>query len=91
VSVLGIGVYKGNSLAMWAEYFRRGRIVAIDIEPAAKRFETERAHVEIADRASVADLVRDATRHESFDLVLDDGSHFWDHQITSLRYLLAFV
>lgn len=91
VSVLEIGVYQGNSLAMWEEYFGRGRIVAIDIEPAAKQFETERARVEIADQANIADLVRIATRYGPFDLVLDDGSHFWDHQITSFRYLLPFV
>ena len=91
VSVLEIGVCKGSSLAMWAEYFRRGRIVAIDIEPTAKQFETERARVEVADQSNVADLVRVATRYGPFDLVLDDGSHFWDHQITSFRYLLPFV
>ncbi len=86
-----IGVYQGNSLAMWAEYFGRGRIVAIDIEPNAKQFETERTRVEIADQGNVADLVRVATQYGPFDLVLDDGSHFWDHQITSFRYLLPFV
>lgn len=91
VSVLEIGVLNGSSLAMWSEYFTSGRIVAIDVEPSAKRFETGRARVEIADQGDIADLVRVATQYGPFDLVLDDGSHFWDHQITSFRYLLPFV
>lgn len=91
VSILEIGVFKGHSLAMWSEYFSRGRVVAIDVEPSAKQFETERARVKIADQGDVADLVRIATSYGPFDLVLDDGSHFWDHQITSFRYLLPFV
>ncbi|HJS86868.1 MAG TPA: class I SAM-dependent methyltransferase [Acetobacteraceae bacterium] len=91
VSVLEIGVLRGESLAMWAEYFREGRIAAIDLDPSAKQFETDRVRVEIADQGNVADLVRVATTHGPFDLVLDDGSHFWDHQITSFRYLFPFV
>lgn len=91
VSVLEIGVLKGSSLAMWAEYFSGGQVVAIDVEPSAKQFETEHARVEIADQGNVADLIRIATTYGPFDLIVDDGSHFWDHQITSLRYLLPFV
>ena len=91
VSILEIGVYKGNSLAMWSEYFSRGRIVAIDVDSSTKQFETRRAQVEIADQGDIADLIRVATRHGPFDIVLDDGSHCWDHQMTSFRYLLPFV
>lgn len=91
VSILEIGVLNGGSLTMWAEYFSGGRVVAIDVDPSTKRFETDRTRVEIADQADVADLVRVATKYGPFDLVLDDGSHIWDHQITSFRYLLPFV
>jgi predicted O-methyltransferase YrrM len=91
VSVLEIGVYRGNSLAMWSEYFTAGRIVGMDVDLSTKQFETDRVRVEIADQGDVADLVRIATKHGPFDLVLDDGSHCWDHQITSVRYLLPFI
>lgn len=91
VSVLEIGVLQGSSLRMWTEYFQAGHIVGIDIDPSCRQHETARARVEIADQSNVADLIRIATAYGPFDLVVDDGCHFWDHQITSLRYLLPFV
>ncbi len=91
VSVLEIGVLHGQSIAMWAEYFRKGKIVGLDNNPNAKQHETARVRIEIADQSSAADLVRIAATHGPFDLILDDGSHIWEHQIVTLRTLFPFV
>jgi SAM-dependent methyltransferase len=91
VSILEIGVLHGQSVAMWEEYFPRGYVVGLDINPATKQHETERVRVEIADQSNAADLVRVAGIYGPFDLILDDGSHIWDHQITTLRSLFPFV
>lgn len=91
VKVLEIGVFGGASLRMWREYFPRGRIVGADISIAAKEHSSERIDIEIADQSDVADLIRIGVKHGPFDVVIDDGSHVWSHQITSLQYLYPFV
>jgi hypothetical protein len=37
---------------------------------------------------TIVDLGR---KYGSFDLVVDDGSHMWEHQLNLFRYLYAFV
>jgi cephalosporin hydroxylase len=91
VSVMEIGVLHGQSVAMWAEYFANGRVVGLDINPGAKQHETDRVRIEIVDQSKPADLVRAAATHGPFDLIVDDGSHIWDHQIVTLRTVFPFV
>ena len=91
LKLLEIGVYDGASLRMWEEYFPHGRIAGIDVDPATLRHATARASVDIVDQSDVMALVAFATRHGPFDIIIDDGSHVWDHQVTSLRCLYPFV
>ncbi len=91
VTLLEIGVLEGQSLRMWRDYFRNGRVIGVDIDPTVRRHAGERIAIEIADQSNVADLVRLGVRHGPFDVVIDDGSHIWEHQITALRYLFPFV
>ena len=89
--LLEIGVFSGQSIRMWREYFPNATIIGADIEPDAQRHATDRITIELADQSNVADLVRLGTRHGPFDIVVDDGSHVWDHQILTLQYLYPFV
>ena len=91
VRLLEIGVQRGRSLRMWRDYFSNGQIIGVDNDPATRRHAGERIVIEIADQSNVADLVRLGTRHGPFDIVVDDGSHIWGHQITTLRYLYPFL
>ncbi|MDQ6867049.1 MAG: class I SAM-dependent methyltransferase [Pseudomonadota bacterium] len=86
-----IGVLHGQSIAMWAEYFKHGRIVGLDINPDTKQYESDRVRIEIADQSNTTDLARIAATHGPFDLIVDDGSHIWNHQILTLRTLFPFV
>ena len=89
-TVLEIGVYRGQSLRMWEAYFTRAEIIGLDINPESKAYEGGRVRVEIGDQSSHTVLERLA-RSGPFDLVIDDGSHVWDHQIASFRYLYSHV
>jgi hypothetical protein len=91
LSLLELGVLEGASLSMWAEYFPNARIVGVDIAPMIYRHPNRRVTIEIADQSNVGDLVTLGRTYGPIDLVIDDGSHIWDHQITSLRYLLPFI
>jgi hypothetical protein len=89
--LLEIGVFGGASLRMWEEYFPKGRIIGLDIMPASKRFERGRVGIELADQSNIEHLTRVALKHGPFDVIVDDGSHQWDHQIASLRTLFPFL
>ncbi len=91
VKLLEIGVFNGASLAVWEAYFPYGQIVGADIEPTASRFARERVAIEIIDQSNLEDLVRIGMKHGPFDVIIDDGSHLWEHQITSLRTMFPFV
>ena len=89
--ILEVGVLSGASLSVWEEYFPRAQIVGADISPAARMFERARVAIEIIDQSSLEDLARLAARHGPFDIIVEDGSHMWEHQITTLRALFPFV
>lgn len=91
LTILEIGVFNGASLKVWEEYFPNGRIVGADIDETAHRFAGGRIDIEIIDQSNLEELVRLGVRHGPFDIVIDDGSHIWDHQITTLRTLFPFL
>ncbi len=91
ITVLEIGILNGASLKVWKDYFPRAKIVGADIMPATKKFEEDRVSVEILDQSNIEELTSLATRHGPFDIIIEDGSHMWEHQITTLRTLFLFV
>ena len=91
IALLEIGVYKGASLATWREYFPYARIVGVDIQPSAKQFEGDRVRIELADQSNLEHMAQLAVAHGPFDLIVEDGSHLWEHQVTSLRALFPFL
>ena len=91
VRVLEVGVQFGSSLRMWEEYFPRGTIVGADIHPGVKTFTSERIRTEIVDQSNLEDLVLLGTKHGPFDVIVEDGSHMWGHQIGTLKALFPFL
>ena len=93
LTMLEIGVFKGESLAMWREYYPNAKIIGLDCNPDCLQYrDVERnVHVEIgyqSDRAFLASL---AEKHGPFDLIVDDGSHIQDDVITSFLHLWPSV
>ena len=91
VTILEIGVFGGASLRTWEAYVPQARIVGGDIDPLARRHQRGRIEVEIMDQSNLDDLVRVASRHGPFDIVIEDGSHLWDDQIVTLKALFPYV
>lgn len=90
-SVLEIGVFNGASLRMWEEFFREAQIVGVDVKPEAVEHQVGRVRVEIGNAGSVPFLREVAERHGPFDVIVDDGSHLWDHQQIAFRILWPFL
>jgi hypothetical protein len=91
VKILEIGVLNGASLAVWEEYFPNGTVIGADINNAVRRFARPRVEIAIIDQSDIEQLVQLGLKHGPFDVIIEDGSHFWDHQITSLKTLFPFV
>jgi hypothetical protein len=90
---LGIGPNwnMGASLQIWSEYFNRPdtKFKMVDINPAAKEFEVDRVRVEVGDLGN--DSFLKSLAKESHDIIVDDASHFWGHQINAFKALFSSV
>jgi len=88
VSLLEVGVQNGGSLEVWSRYFRNARtIIGCDINPrcADLRYDDPRIAVVVGDVNADQTRLEIAALSETFDLIIDDGSH------RSLDVLMAFV
>ena len=85
-AVLEIGVQGGGSLEMWRQYFGgSARIYGIDIDPATSRHGDIATQIFIGDQAD-REFLRDVlTQTGPLDLVIDDGGHTANQQITSFE------
>ena len=90
VHVLEIGVCKGGSLKMWKNYFgEKAQIYGVDIDPACMKYDDPKngIHVLIADQSNRDDLKRLVKNLPVIDIVIDDGGHTTNQQITSFDEL----
>jgi hypothetical protein len=88
VNFLEIGVYKGGSLRMWRDFFApQSSLTFLDIDPACKALEIEGTDIRIGDQTDVPFLQSVIREKGPFDIIVDDGGHKMDQQITSFRAL----
>lgn len=90
INLLEIGVLGGGSIKTWEEYFPYGQIYGIDINPETLAFRTERTSIDIVDQSDTEDL-KNYAKERKFNIIIDDGSHVWGHQIKSLRILFKHL
>jgi glycosyltransferase involved in cell wall biosynthesis/SAM-dependent methyltransferase len=83
IRLVEIGVCSGASLKVWEEYFTHpdAEFIGIDIS-------SENIRYTFSERSKV--LIQDATREPPtgmFDIIIDDGSHILNDQISALQLL----
>ncbi len=87
---VGVGGYEGalggESLRMWASYFRRGRITGIDLYDKTA-LSGGRVAVYQCSQVDAPKLTSLAKELGPFDFILDDGSHLNAHQIETFGIL----
>lgn len=90
---LGIGPdwNMGASLKMWLDYFPRAdaRFTMVDLNPEAQRFAGPRVAIRVGDLGDPGFLRALATQPQ--DVILDDASHRWRHQIETFLALFDAV
>lgn len=89
---IGVGGYEfpdrgGSSLRMWKDYFKKGRIFAIDIYDKSP-LQEERIKIYQGSQDNVPFLEDIYNRmNHSMHVVIDDGSHCCSHIIASFQFL----
>lgn len=80
ISLIEIGIQRGGSLRMWAEFFWQARVVGVDIDPACR--EAAGGHIEV-----VIGDIKGYVPDREFDVVIDDGSHQPEDVIAAFELL----
>ena len=83
MNILEIGVQKGGSVKMWAEYFSNSRITGVDISKKCLNHASDRINIILGDQADEAFL----QTLGNFDIIIDDGGHTMEQQKTSFSVL----
>jgi predicted O-methyltransferase YrrM len=90
--VLEIGVAKGNSLRMWADYFPQAEIFGVDNNPDYLYSDDGRIKSFLGDQSTQEKLL--AVMNEiggTFDLIIEDGSHNSPDQVVSANTLVPLL
>lgn len=88
IRFLEIGVFMGGSIRMWQGYFGPGStLIFADIDPKCAALAEPGTIVEVGDQTDPDFLRRLGETHGPFDVIIDDGGHKMDQQITSFENL----
>jgi len=93
ITLIEIGVYHGQSIKMWREYFPNATIIGVDIDP---RYETT-----FTQDDKTKFVLGDATKKEVFekivkdfgtpDIVIDDGSHIMSDMKNAFELIYPYL
>lgn len=82
ITFVEIGVLNGGSLFMWRSYFGpQARIIGIDLNPGAKKWEKEGFEIHIGSQSDSDFWSRTLAEIGPVDVLLDDGGHTFRQQI----------
>lgn len=89
--LLEIGVYNGNSLKIWNEYFENSFIVGIDINKDCSVNTKGRINVFIGNQSDPVFLNSVIEKTCLPDVIIDDGSHKGIDQIITFKTLFPYL
>lgn len=91
IDVVEIGIFNGGSARMWLDYFANATIHCIDIDPSrANSIIHPRFKGYTIDHGDIRKITR-VIAGINPTILIDDGSHFWEHQIITLLNLAPLV
>ncbi|WP_099340705.1 hypothetical protein [Candidatus Fonsibacter ubiquis] len=86
-SILEIGSFKGNAIAVFYFYFKNSKIISTDLYPDLFLYESNRIRNFLLDASSEISISTFKEKLINFDLIIDDASHYLKDQIISLFLL----
>ena len=88
-TLLELGIFDGASLRMWEQYFPQAHIVGVDFDERCAQMGGGRKEVVIADLSLLSTL--ESLKKYKPEIIIDDASHIWSHQIKSLVTLFPVL
>jgi len=88
---LEIGLWEGESIKMWRDYFEVGNLVGADILDLSHiKLPNTQIHIcDQSDRAQLEALV--AKTYKEFDIIIDDGGHTMHQQQITLGTMFKYL
>lgn len=92
ITFVEVGVLGGGSLFMWRDFFGpQARIIGIDLNPAAKKWEATGFEIFIGDQADPNFWKGVSSQIGPIDILLDDGGHTFLQQVTTAQATLDLI
>ena len=92
INILEVGVSHGGSLQMWKNYFgKNANIYGLDINPRCKSLEEDRIKIFIGSQTDKVFLNDLKSRIPKLDILIDDGGHTMNQQITTFNQLFYHI
>ena len=92
VTFVEVGVFNGGSLFMWRDYLGpAARIIGIDLNPLAKKWEADGFEIHIGDQGDPQFWAGLFARVGDVDVVLDDGGHTNEQQIITAHHCIPHI
>ena len=92
ITFVEIGVLSGGSLFMWRKFFGdQARIIGIELNPAAKRFEKDGFEIHIGNQSDENFWKDFFQKVGEVDIILDDGGHTNFQQIVTTCSCVPFI
>lgn len=88
---LEIGLWEGDSIKMWRDYFETGNIVGADILDLSHiKLPNTQIHVcDQSDRSQLQNLINNT--FNKFDIIIDDGGHWQHQQQITLGFMFPYL
>ena len=80
------GYNPGGSLRAWRDFFSKGRIIGADVQPDTQFTDEPRIETYLCDSTNYNDVNQFTEKLDvKFDIIIDDGSHYDQHQMITLQ------
>jgi SAM-dependent methyltransferase len=78
LAILELGILKGGSLKLWAEYFPNATVTGLDMNPVSLPEAGDRIRIYQGQQQNTVllDRIREEVAPDGFDIIIDDASHF---------------
>lgn len=92
VKIMEIGIYSGGSLELWRNYFgEQVLIYGVDIEKECIAYNNEFTKILVGDQGDRSFLRSIVSATQSIDILVDDGSHIPEHQISTFEEIFPYI
>ena len=88
---LEIGLWKGDSIHMWREYFESGNLIGADILDLS-HIQLPATQIFVCDQSSRTDLEELVNKtYTNYDIIIDDGGHMMHQQQITLATMFKYL